>query len=72
MAPTNDFMRFGLIPSVYAYNKGLFLKPIRAGGVRSFYPEIREIPGTNSDVNYDNMTLDIEFDEGFEYIFATG
>tara|TARA_Y100000739_G_C20608992_1_gene467342 strand:+ start:1518 stop:3542 length:2025 start_codon:yes stop_codon:yes gene_type:complete len=70
MAPTNDFMRFGLIPSVYAYNKGLFLKPIRAGGVRSFYPEIREIPGTNSDVNYDNMTLDIEFDEDFEKVKA--
>ncbi|MFL2582667.1 MAG: DUF3857 domain-containing protein, partial [Flavobacteriales bacterium] len=48
MAPTNDFMRFGLIPSAYAYHKGLFIKPIKAGGVRSFYPEIREIPGTNS------------------------
>ena len=70
MAPTNDFMRFGLIPSAYAYHKGLFLKPIKAGGVRSFYPEIREIPGTNSDVNYDNMTLDIEFDEGFEKVKA--
>ena len=70
MAPTNDFMRFGLIPSVYAYHKGLFLKPIKVGGVRSFYPEIREIPGTNSDVNYDNMTLDIEFDEDFEKVKA--
>ena len=70
MAPTNDFMRFGLIPSSYAYHKGLFIKPVKAGGVRSFYPEIREIAGTNSDVNYDNMTLDIEFDEDFEKVLA--
>ncbi len=70
MAPTNDFMRFGLIPSVYAYHKGLFLKPIKVGGVRSFYPEVREIPGTNSDVNYDNVTLDIEFDSHFEKVKA--
>jgi len=70
MDPSNDFMRFGLIPSPYAYHKGLFLKPIKAGGVRSFYPEIREIPGTNSDVNYDNMTLDIEFAEDFEKVKA--
>ncbi len=70
MAPTNDFMRFGLIPSAYAYHKGLFLKPIKAGGVRSFYPEIREIVGTNSDVNYDNIILDIEFDEDFEKVKA--
>ena len=70
MAPTNDFMRFGLIPSVYAYHKGLFLKPIKAGGIRSFYPEIRDISGTNSDVNYDNIILDIEFEEGFEKVKA--
>jgi hypothetical protein len=70
MAPTNDFMRFGLIPSAYAYNKGLFLKPIKAGGVRSFYPEVRDISGTNSNVNYDNMILDIEFDEDFEKVKA--
>ena len=70
MAPTNEFMRFGLIPYAYAYHKGLFLKPIKAGGVRSFYPEIREIPGTNSAVNYDNMILDIEFDKDFEKVKA--
>jgi hypothetical protein len=70
MAPTNEFMRFGLIPSVYAYHKGLFLKPIKVGGIRSFYPEIREIVGTNSDVNYDNIILDIEFDEDFEKVKA--
>jgi hypothetical protein len=70
MAPTNDFMRFGLIPSAYAYNKGLFLKPIKAGGVRSFYPEVRNIAGTNSDVNYDNIILDIEFDDDFEKVKA--
>lgn len=70
MAPTNEFMRFGLIPSIYAYHKGLFLKPIKVGGVRSFYPEIRQIEGTNSDVNYDNIILDIEFDKDFEKVKA--
>lgn len=70
LAPNNEFMRFGLIPSVLAYNKGLFLKTVEVGGIRSAYPETKEIAGTSSDVNFDNMVADIEFDPNFEKVKA--
>lgn len=70
LTPSSDNMRFGLIPSGYTYNKGLFLKPLKAGGVKSYYPEVRVIGGTTSKDNYDNMTLDIHFDEDFEKVKA--
>jgi hypothetical protein len=70
LAPNNEFMRFGLIPSVLAYNKGLFLRTVEVGGVKSAYPETKKIAGTNSDVNFDNMVADIEFDSEFEKVKA--
>lgn len=70
MIPFNDYFRFGLIPSAYAYNKGLFLKMINAGGVRSAYPEIKYINGTMANVNYDNLTADIEFIDEFDKVKA--
>ena len=70
LAPNNEFMRYGLIPSVLAYNKGLFLKTVEIGGVKSAYPETKKIGGTNSDVNFDNMIADIEFDADFEKVKA--
>ena len=70
MSPSSDFMRFGLISNNYAYNTGLFLKRVKAGGVSSAYPEIKKIGGTSSDVNFDNLTADIEFTEDFEKLKA--
>lgn len=70
LIPSNDFMRFGLIPSGFTYNKGLFLKPLKAGGITSFYPEVRVIGGTTSRDNFDNVVLDINFDEEFEKVQA--
>ena len=68
--PTNEFMRLGLVPSNYAYTKGLFLKMVEIGGVISAFPEIKDIPGTASDMTYDNITVDIKFSEDLESINA--
>ena len=68
--PTNEFMRLGLIPSSYAYTKGLFLKIVEAGGEVSAFPEIKDIKGTSSDLTYDNQTIDITFSEDLENIRA--
>ncbi len=68
--PTNEFMRLGLVPSNYAYTQGLFLKMVEIGGVISAFPEIKDIPGTSSDVTYDNLTVDIKFSEDLENINA--
>ncbi len=70
MSPMDVYVRLGLIPSAYAYTKGLFLKTVKIGGIRSAYPEVKEIPGTMTKVNYDNFTADIEFDEDFEKVKA--
>lgn len=70
MAPGNDYMRLGMIPYQYAYQKGLFLKRVKLGGVQSAYPDIKEIPGLDYKETYDNLTADIEFDEDFEKINA--
>lgn len=68
--PTNAFMRLGLIPSNYAYTKGLFLKTIDIGGVMSAFPEIKDIPGTNADVNYDNLVVDLSLNEDLDKVNA--
>jgi hypothetical protein len=68
--PTNEFMRLGLIPSNYAYTKGLFIKVVEIGGDISAFPEIKEIPGTSADITYDNLTVDIKFSEDLESIKA--
>lgn len=68
--PTNEFMRLGLIPSNYAYSKGLFLKMVEIGGVISAFPEIKNIPGTESDLTYDNLTVDLKFSEDLDRIDA--
>ncbi len=70
ISPVNDYMRYGLIPSAYAYNKGLFIKTISLGNATSALPEIKEIPGTDHTVNFDNMYMDIAFDEDFEKVKA--
>lgn len=68
--PTNEFLRLGLVPSNYAYTKGLFLKMVEIGGVISAFPEIKDIPGTASNLTYDNLTVDIKFSEDLEKINA--
>lgn len=68
--PTNQFFRLGLVPSKYAYTKGLFLKMIEIGGVISAFPEIKNIPGTASELTYSNLTVDIGFSEDLEKINA--
>ncbi len=68
--PANEFMRLGLVPSNYAYTKGLFLKTVEIGGVISAFPEIKYISGTSSDLTYDNQTIDITFSEDLDKIKA--
>lgn len=70
MSPGNMYMRFGMIPYQYSYQKGLFLKRVKLGGVESAYPEIKEIPGLDHTETYDNLTADIEFTDGFEKLNA--
>ena len=58
--------RIGLVPYGYCYHKGLFFKSKEIGGVKAFFPEIKEIPGTAYDQSYDNMDATIVFDDEFE------
>lgn len=68
--PTNAYMRLGLVPSNYAYTKGLFLKTVSIGGVLSAFPEIKDIPGTNANVNYDNLVVDLSLNEDLDKVNA--
>lgn len=70
ITPVNDYMRYGLIPAAFAYNKGLFIKTVSIGNATSALPEIKEIPGTDCTVNFDNMFLDISFVDDFEKVKA--
>lgn len=70
ISPVNDYMRYGLIPAAFAYNRGLFIKTISLGDATSALPEIKEIPGTDHTVNFDNMYLDIAFEDDFDKVKA--
>lgn len=68
IAPTNMFMRFGLIPNNYTYTKGLFLKSIELGGVISAFPEIKDINGPDKSVTYDNLIATLSFNDDLDKI----
>ena len=64
--PSAANYRIGLLPYGYCYNKGLFFKSKEIGGVKAFFPEVKDIPGTAYDKSYDNMDATIAFDDEFE------
>jgi hypothetical protein len=58
--------RYPLVPGEYTAQKGLFIEPFEASGVKSALGTIKEIPAADYLANQDNLEIDVKFDESLE------
>lgn len=65
LAPTEVAYRYGLVPENLCYNKGLFIKFISLGDIKSPVARVGYIEGPADSVTYSNIDATITFEEGF-------
>lgn len=63
IAPTQQLMRYPMIPHEWFGQKGLHIKPTGLGDIKTGLPVIREIPPNDLDDTYDNMEVTVSFDD---------
>lgn len=63
MAPGLPDLRHGLFPYEWSNNDGLFIKQVKIGEIRTALGQVRSIPGFDMTEHYDNMKLQVRFEQ---------
>lgn len=66
LSPERFEYRYNMIPYYHTNNHGLFIKKIDLGDYEGATGEIRFIPASDYNQNYDNLSIDISFAEDME------
>jgi hypothetical protein len=70
LAPTEYGYRYGLIPSEWTNQKGLFIKSIGAGDLVTGVGKVKFIEPTKSSISQDNMNVNVVFEDINEPTFT--
>lgn len=70
LAPDQFGYRYGLIPSEWTNQKGLFIKSVGAGDIVTGVGKVKFIEPTNSSISQDNMNVAVVFDDLNEPTFT--
>ncbi len=66
LSPDNPFYRYGMLPFNITHNYGLFISEANIGNTTTGVGNIKFIPALGYEKSYDNLDIQIKFNEGME------